>query len=359
MANRDRDETNYDSTGERNRRQRKTLPKPLLRLLLVLVAIIVIVVVIVVVARSVIHSGESAEYQRYMNSVEDILTRSDAVGKNLMQLLTNPGDKNRSQVQTQLDKFVAECESLEVEAKALEAPKDMIEQSIHQIFLLVMSFRQMGMAELKPAIMNALDVQDTEIAVEQITHALTYLVNSDFLYDEVFVTKATALLGKKELTGVTVPATAFTSDSQITAPANVLDMLVGLKSTGDRQAVHGVALSKVVAMPDNKTITAGGTFNLTASEALTFVVTVENQGNMDEKNVPVVITLKGTQDKEAQRVEVKIDQIKHNTEATIEVQGLNPTAYGDVATLVVKAGPVPDEKYADNNRISAKVIFKL
>jgi hypothetical protein len=344
MTDRDIDDISYDSTGERNRRQKKKLPKPLLRLLLILAAIIIVVVVIVVVARGVIHG--------------DILKRSDQVGADLGQLLQNPGDTNRSQIQTRFDKFVVDSDALEVEAKALEAPKDMVEQSVHQMFLLVMSFRQIGVSSLKPAIMNALDAQETKVAVEQISHALAYLVNSDFLYDEVFVTRSRALLQEKQLTGVTVPPTDFVSDDAITSAANVLDMLAVLKSTGDRQAVHGVAISKVVAMPDQKEITAGGTFNLTASASLTFVITVENQGNQDEKNVPVLITLQvGTAD--PQRVTVEIPQIGAKEEATIEVQGINPTAYGEVAVFRVKAGPVQGEKYTENNSVKATVIFKL
>jgi hypothetical protein len=358
MADRDYDDISYESTGERNRRQKKKLPKPLLRLLVVLVAIIIIVIVIVFVARAVIHSGEAADFQRYMTSVSDILKRSDKVGGDLMQLLQNPGDTNRTQIQVQLDKFVADCESLEVEAKALDAPKVLVDESAHQIFLLVMSFRQKGLTDLKPAIMNALDVQDTEVAVEQISHALQYLVVSDFLYDEVFVPKATAILQQKQLAGVTVPPTNFISDDEITSAKNVLDMLEGLKSTGDRQAVHGVAVTKVVALPDEKEITAGGTFNLTSSDSLTFKVTVENQGNMAEKNVPVLITLQvGSQ--EAQRKTVTIPQIKPKAEVTVDVTGLQPTPYGDVAVFRVKVGPVANEKYTQNNSFKANVIFKL
>jgi hypothetical protein len=258
----------------------------------------------------------------------------------------------------QLDKFVADCESLYVEAKALDAPKAFVEQSVHQIFLLVMSFRQTGVTDLKPALMNALDVQDTQVAVEQISHALTFLVNSDFLYDEVFVTKATTILQQKQLTGVTVPPTEFITDEEITSASEVLSMLEGLKSTSDLQAVHGVALVKVVALPDEKGITAGGTFNLTSSEGLTFRVTVENQGNMVEKNVPVLVTLQvGSED--AQRKTVEIPQIRPKAQVTVDVQGLNPTAYGDVAVIRVKAGPVPNEKYTANNSLKANVIFKL
>lgn len=358
MTDRDRDDTYYDSaTGERSRRRKKTLPKPLLRLLLVLAVIIIIVVVVVFAARSAIHSGQAADYQKYMAALADILDRSDALGADLEELLTGPGETNRTQIQTRLDEFVTTAEELQTEAKALEAPTDLVEQSIHQIFLLVMSFRHLGIAELKPSLMSALEVEETEGSAEQISHSLAYLVTSDFLYQEVFIPDASAILQEKELAGVKVPSTQFLSDPDLASEKKVLDMLAELRSTGNLQAIHGVAVAKVVAMPNNKEITAGGTFNLTSTDVLVFEVTVENQGNMEEKNVPVVVTLKLGDSTQKQTVE--IPSIKAKKEVTVEVEGLNPTTYGEVAQLTVKAGPVPNEKYADNNTISAKVIFKL
>ena len=52
-------------------------------------------------------------------------------------------------------------------------------------------------------------------------------------------------------------------------------------------------------------------------------------------------------------------ELKAKEEATVKVEGLNPTAYGEVALLRVEVGPVQDEKYKDNNSIEANVIFKL
>lgn len=359
MTNRDRDDTRHDSaTGERDRRQKKTLPKPLLRLLLVLAAIIVVVVVVVFAARSAIHGGEAADYQRYMGSVADILERSDELGADLEELLTTPGETNRTQIQTKLEGFATTSEELEEEAKALEVPKDLVQRSVHQIFLLVMSFRSRGVADLKPSLTSALEVQDSEVTTDQISQALHYLTNSDFLYQEVFIPEATAVLNEKELTGVTVPSAQFFSNPDLASVASVNDILEGLRSIENLQAIHGVAVDKVVAMPDEKQITPGGTFNLTATDTLVFVVTVENQGNMEEKDVPVVVTLK-VGDEEAQKVTVKIPSIKAKKTVTVEVEGLNPTPYGEVAVLTVKAGPVANEKYADNNTIKANVIFKL
>ena len=377
MADRDKDISRRDSTGERTRldstgerlrndstgdngpRARRTLPRPLLRLLVIFAAIIVLVVIIVVVARTVINSGEAAAYQRYMTAVADILKQSDTqVGAKLEKLLTAPGEINRTQIQNQLDDFVSKSEALEVRAKALDAPKDMVNESVHQMFLMVMSFRTLGVTELKPALMNALEVQDTSGA-DLIAHALRYLTNSDFLYHEVFLPKATELLQKKQLTGVTVPPSQFLSDADITSAPKVLNILAELRSSGNRQAVHGVALDKVVAMPDTKEITAGGTFNLGATSSLEFWVTVENQGNMPEANVPVVITLQVSGETTKQTVTAKIPQLSAKTTATVKVSGIEPTAYGAVAILKVKVGPVTDEKFTDNNSLQARLIFKI
>ena len=207
---------------------------------------------------------EAADYQRYMTAVADILERSDAVGAELAELLTDPGDTNRTEIQTRLDEFVATSEKLEVEAKALEAPKDLVEQSVHQIFLLVMSFRHTGLTELKPSLMNALEVQDTEVSAEQISRALYYLINSDFLYGEVFMPEGHGdPQGEEAHRGHRAPPPS-SSPTPISPPRRKSwRSSPSSRAPGNLQAVHGVALSKVVAMPDEKEITAGGTFNLT------------------------------------------------------------------------------------------------
>ena len=84
------------------------------------------------------------------------------------------------------------------------------------------------------------------------------------------------------------------------------------------------------------------------------MVTVENQGNMAEKDVPVTVTLSSEssdpaadRDREDPRAQAQGDQ------TTVTVDGLNPTAYGEVALLRVEVGPVPSEKIKENNVIEA------
>jgi len=335
------------------------MPRSLFRLLLGFAILVILAVLIVVIVRAASSGGETADYHRYMTAVADLLKRSDTVGAELEQLLTNPGDISRAEIQNKLETLFAASERYQVEASKLKAPKDMVKQGVHEFFLLVMAFRQEGMAELKPALLNALEVQDTEVASEQISHALRYFSAADFLYQEVFVPKARALLTKKEIAGVAVPTSKFLSDPDIASTSRVLDLLAGLKSSGSLEAVHGVAIKQVVALPDDKQITAGGTFNLTSTAELAFAITVENQGNMDETNVPVEVTLLTSKSSEPQKVTKTIDQLKAKAQTVVTIKGIDPAPYGEVALLRVKVGPVPNEKYMKNNVIEANVIFKL
>ena len=344
---------------ERERRPKKKLPKGLLRLIVALAAIVVVAVVIVILVTSLTGRDETAEYQSYMNSIESMLERSDAVGEQVSGLLMEPGDTTRKEIQTRLDQAIATSQALEAEAAALAVPEELVQQNIHQFFVLVMHFRAKGMADLKPSLMNALELQDVEVPSEQISRALTYLSNSDFLYEEVFQPKTAEILKVKDLADVTVPDTQFLSDSDLASKVRVQEILAVLKSTGNLQAVHGVALSKVMASPDDKEITDGKTYNLTSSDELAFLVSVENQGNMAEKDVPVVVTLVSPDSTEPQVVTVTIPELKPNEELTVTVTGLNPTTYGEVAVLKVEAGPVKDEKFQDNNSLEANVIFTL
>jgi hypothetical protein len=339
--------------------RKRLLPKPLLRLLVGLVALIVVVVVIVVAVTAAKDGDDAADYQSYMASVASILKQSDSIGSQLSALLTSPGDTSRKDIQVKLDQFNAKSDELEKKAKALQAPKPLLDANVHQFFVMVMTFRKEGLADLEPSLMNALDTQDSDVVAEPISQALYYLTNSDFLYQEVFVTKATEILKEKNLTGVTVPDSQFLNDPDLASKSQAQQIIGQLKSTGHLQSVHGVAIDKVVAQPDQLEIKDKQTYNLTSSDQLAFVVTVENQGNMSEKDVPVTVSLGTQAGGEPQTVTVTIPELKPGAKMTATVQGLDPTEYGDVATLTVEAGPVPGEKFKDNNSISANVIFKL
>ena len=116
---------------------------------------------------------------------------------------------------------------------------------------------------------------------------------------------------------------------------------------------------KVVASPANDEIKADGTYNLISNEKLAFKITVENSGNMTEKDVPVTFRLQAPSSTQPQLKTEKIAEIKAKEKVDITITGITPTPYGETALIRVEAGPVPNEKIEDNNVLEAHVIFTL
>ena len=267
-----------------------------------------VVLVAGLLIRNAIRSSEAAGYKSYIETVTTIVAESDKVGAGLTSLLLKPGNATRKDVQTKLDQYIQTSEELNQQAKDLKAPSSLKEA--HQWFTATMQLRARGLANLKPSLMNALEVQDIEVSSDQVTRAMQLLMLSDVAYQEFFVERATAVLIEKKISDVTVPTTSFLTDTTLASKTKVKEVLTTLKSSGGLQAVHGVTLIKVVASPANVEIKQDGTYNLISNEKLSFKITVENSGNMTEKDVPVTFRLQAPSSAQPQLKTEKIAEIK-------------------------------------------------
>jgi hypothetical protein len=330
---------------------------PRLRYVVLLAGIVVVVLVAGLLIRNAIRSSETASYRSYIETVGGIISASDKVGASLTSLLLKPGNATRKDVQAKLDQFIQTSEQLNQQAKDMKAPSALKEA--HQWFAATMQLRARGLANLKPSLMNALEVQDIEVSSNQVTRAMQLLMLSDVAYQEFFVERATSVLIEKKISDVTVPPTQFLTDTTLASQAKVKDVLTTLKSSGGLQAVHGVTLLKVVASPANVEIKADGTYNLVSNEKLSFKITVENSGNMTEKDVPVTFRLQAPSSAQPQLKTEKIAEIKAGEKVEVTITGITPTPYGETALIRVEAGHVPNEKIKDNNALEAHVIFTL
>jgi len=188
-----------------------------------------------------------------------------------------------------------------------------------------------------------------------------YLTNSDFLYKEVFVSKATEIVqreepGRGDCSG---PPRFFddpdlasrTQAQQIHRPAQERREPAGCAWGGYRQG-HGAA-GRPSRSPTARPTTS------TSSDQLAFLVTVENQGNMSEKDVPVLVTL-GAQTGEPQKVTVTIPRTQARREGDRHGKGAQPHAVWRRSHPQSGRGcRSAGEKFIDNNSIEANVIFKL
>jgi hypothetical protein len=342
---------------EAKRSEHRGFSDPRLRYILLLVIVIVVVLGAGILIRNWMHSGTVSGYKTYIQKVTAIVDASDKVGSDLSALLVKPGNATRTQVQSKLDSFIQISTGLSTDAKKLAAPKDLKEAQ--QWFAATMQLREKGLTNLKPALLDALDVQDLEVSSDRVSRALMTLMLSDMAYQDFFADAASGVLSANKITGVVPPQTSFLPDSTLATQSKVKEILNAMKSSDTLQAVHGVELVKVVAKPANKEIKADGTYNLASSDKLEFVVTVTNSGNMTEKDVPVTLKLTAPSSKTPETHTDKIAELAPKQQKEIIITGVTPTPYGEKSLLEVSAGPVPNEKITGNNKVSAYVIFTL
>lgn len=352
------DDTFAELAGEeRRRRERRISSQPAVRVLVAAVVVVLIVLLAGLFIRNWLHNREVSAYSTYVEQVSSILKRSDDMGRDLSRLLMDPGQATRKDVTTRLDQYIATSTKLSDEAKALTVPDDLKEAQ--QTFVFTMQLRERGLTNLKPALLQALEVEDTEVSSETIARAMLFLVVSDVIYDEFFVTRATSVLKERQISGVNVGSTKFVSDSSLSSQAKIKEILTLLRGNESVQTVHGVALKEVRAMPSDTVIERDGLYNLQSTDQLKFVITVENQGNVLEKDVPVEVSLTAPNAAQPQIVAVKIPEIKAKEVKKVTITGVNPTAYGEKALLKVLVGPVKEEKNTANNKLEAHIIFVL
>lgn len=354
----DDDDTFTELAGEERRRQDRHLSsQPVVRVLMAAAIVVVVVLLAGLFIRNWLHTREVSSYSTYITQVSSILKRSDDMGRELSRLLMDPGQATRKDVTTKLDQYIGTSTKLTAEAKALKVPNDLIEAQ--QTFVFTMQIRDRGLTNLKPALLQALEVEDTEVSSETIARAMLFLVTSDVIYEEFFVTRATDVLKQRQITGVNVGSTKFVSDSSLASQAKIKEILTLLRSNESVQTVHGVALKEVRAMPADTVIERDGLYDLQSTDQLKFVVTIENQGNSSEKDVLVELTLTAPNSAQPQIQGVKIPELKAKEIKKVTITGINPTAYSEKALLKVTVGPVKEEKNTANNKLEAHVIFIL
>jgi hypothetical protein len=119
--------------------------------------------------------------------------------------------------------------------------------------------------------------------------------------------------------------------------------------------LHGTGLGTVTVKPGGQTLTPGAAVELKASPNLSFDVQVMNQGENDEQQVRVRLSITGAGT--PINVTKTIDAIAagETQTATIPLAATPPT--GRPVTITVQILPVPGEKNTTNNKATFSAVF--
>jgi hypothetical protein len=301
-------------------------------------------------------------YKDYVRQVAADVQQSQQESDAVFGLLRKQSGQSAVDLQNNINGFRAEAAKLAERAKKRDAPGEL--KSAHRYLVDTLQLRADGLAALARLTPAALGDQGAGTAIKQIAAENRLFDASDVLFTQRYLPRLFSTIKDQGLSNdVPVPDTlrqpkGFLPDINWLRPTVVAETLTGSGSTSESAAtpgLHGTGVVAVTVQPAGTALAPSGTTDIRAQKGLSFDVQVQNQGQSEEKNVVVKVTVSGAG--KPISVEQEIDTIAagETKTASVPLPSLPPT--GRPVTITVSTKPVPGEKKTDNNKQTYQAIF--
>jgi hypothetical protein len=325
-------------------------------------ALVVLAFVIVLGFKGCLDSRKDNALKDYNRNVTAVINDSDqSVGKPFFQRMAN-GARDSQGLGVQISQLRLAAEDDVKRAKAFAVPGDM--GPAQRNLELVLNLRAEGLTKIAEQIPSALGRgQTSETAISKIAGEMQTFLASDVVYAQRVAPLIKDALDNNGIKGQDIAGSRFMTDVSWLAPATVATRLnrSAAGATGTTGTVkpglhgHGLVgtnIGTVALSPE-----APGVVNrVTWSANPTITVKFANQGDNDEPNVKVSVSVKATTGKAISATKT-IGQTKAKTTSTVNIPlGEGPPA-GVATTLTVAIAKVLGEKTTTNNRSTYTVIF--
>jgi hypothetical protein len=326
-------------------------------------ALVVLAFLIVLGFKGCLDSRKDNALKDYNRNVTAVINDSDqSVGKPFFQRMA-AGARNSQGLQVQINELRLAAEDDVKRAKAFDVPGDM--GAAQRNLELVLNLRAEGLTKIADQIPGALGRgQTSETAVDNIAGEMQAFLASDVVYAQRVAPLIKDALDDNDVKGQQIAGSRFMTDISWLSPATVGARL-GASGTGSSTGTsgqpapglhgHGLDGTSIGAAALNPE--APGVVNRVPwSNNPTITVKFTNQGDNDESNVKVSVSVKPSSGKTISATKT-IGQTKSKQQSTVNIPlGSAPPA-GAPTTLSVLIAKVGGEKTTSNNRSSYTVIF--
>ncbi len=290
----------------------------------------------------------------YVNSVSVLVQQSNRVSFNFFMTLDRVRNITREELDSTLLDIIEESMVIVENCKELNPPETF--EVSHGYLTLVFETRKKAYEIFKPAASNALQDIDLDISASQMTNAFLYMFMSDEIYnyfqDELHQTGE-----DMGISNLTIIDSTILTDKNLTDTQNVSAFISDLKTVTTLQERRGVAVVAQSIEFNPAVINEQGDYLiLSKGSEISVSILIENQGNVVERDVPVVMTYR-TQDSPVEEKSYTITSIDPSEQKAVTITGF--AAYpGRRCELEITAGPVPGEVLLSNNTRSYRFMME-
>jgi hypothetical protein len=322
--------------------------------------VLLVVILLVVGIRGCLNSAKKRSLREYNDNVRSLVQESDdQVGKPFFEALSGgaAASGDTANLETQVNQLRIVSEELVSRARKLDVPDEM--KPAQTYFVLVLELRRDGLRKIAQKLPSAQATGGaSQTATVQITGQMQQFLASDVVYSQRVIPLVKKALDDNGLKGQTISTSQFLP-SITWLDANEVAKRLGGSVSPNRPngpvapGSHGHALTSTSV---NGTDLSNSTANrITSAPNLTFTVNFQNQGENDEHDVVVKVSIEGAGTPIVGQTTVPTTSAGSSATAEVPIRGTPPI--GKPVTINVVVQPVPGEKQTDNNKASYPALF--
>jgi hypothetical protein len=323
---------------------------------------LLVLILLVLAFRGCLNARNEQAIKDYVGESSELIDNSKLEGNQLFELLGGSGDQDDAvDAANVVNGLRSESATLVDRANGLDAPDEV---STAQTNLLdALELRRDALAAVANALPGALADEERRESTSDIAEMMQVFLASDVLLKYRFRPSLEQSLDDEDLSDEVSlprqPRLEFVPDVQWVAPDFVADQIAGLRGTGgggDESAapgLHGNGLGTVTL--GGVALVPGASATVPLSDDLSFEVQVVNQGENNETDVNVRVTVGEGND--ATELEEAIPEIAIGEQQTVTIPLAERPPTGENVQVTVEVEPVPGEEMTDNNTAEFTVIF--
>ena len=304
-------------------------------------------------------------YKDYVREVAADARESQQESAAVFGLLRGEAEQSSVALQNSVNGFRTEAARLVDRARKRDRPDEL--GDAHRYFIDALTLRRDGIASIARLLPTALGDEGASEATRDIAAQMQTFLASDVFFTQRFLPRLYDAVEKEGLEDdVPIPDTlrrppSFLPDIDWLRPSTVGDRISRLSGGGGSTeepatpGLHGTGLVAVTVQPSGTALNPGGAVDIPARRNLTFDVQVQNQGESEEKDVTVRLTISGAG--KPITVEDSIDAIAASETQTASIPLPRLPTTGRPVTIRVQVEAVPGEEKTDNNRNSYQAVF--
>lgn len=314
---------------------------------------VLIVILIVLGIRGCLNARKERAFENYVSDLNTLASGSDQLSQSFFQRLEDPKNLTVLQFETEVKADRGTAEGLVQQAEALDPPDEL--NGAQERIELAFELRRDGLAAIADSIGAALGEEERTEALDTIA-----LQMQDFLAGDVLYRGAKAeidqVLAEEEIDDK-APESQFLPG----APDDAAEWLDPTTVSEDLAQITGVAAATAGVHGLGLLDTTVGGVPLSTSAPTTvsggeLEVSVQNQGDSEESEIPVQVSVTGGD--EPIDTEEVISSIAPGATRTVTIPLEPAPATGTPVTIEVFVEPVLGEQVADNNEATYEVTFE-